>query len=141
MSFADWELHDFSCLAGHCPFDKTGDLFGGTEQHAIDCCDIAARHAEARVTEESLDSQFAQAQFVRRAGVGVAEAMRRVGAADNSSPRLGKYGSIGPVRTTYGGEDIIAIALKGRRKSLWPVLAAVVSRRLSLCPQAANRSL
>ena len=86
------------------PCDVAGDLFGGSQHEAVHGRDIAARHAEARVTEQRFDGQFAQAQFMRCAGVGMAKAVRRVGSADNSPPRLGKYRSVGPVSTAYAGK-------------------------------------
>ncbi len=43
------------------------------------------------MTEKRLDGQFAETQFVRRAGVGMTEAMRGVVGADNPPPRVWEY--------------------------------------------------
>ena len=40
--------------------------------------DVAARHTDARMTEQRFDGQLAQAQFVRRAGIGMTKAVRGV---------------------------------------------------------------
>ena len=75
----------------HCPLDIHCYLLSGGEEDIVHGRDVIAGHAEPRMAEKRLDSQFAQAQFVGRDGVGMTKAMRRVVGADNPPPRLGEY--------------------------------------------------
>jgi hypothetical protein len=52
---------------------------------------------------------------VRCTGVGVPKAVRRVGSADNSPPRLGEHRSIGSVSVADAREDVVAIAIEMRQ--------------------------
>src|SRR5262245_25901933 len=85
--------------------------FVSCSQHeAIDGRDVAACDAHAGVTKQRLDDQFAQAQFVRRAGVGMAEAMPRIGLTDDSCPRLREDGGVGLVTARDARKDVFALA-------------------------------
>ena len=109
-------------LASHCAIDVAGHFVGGIQQQAIHRRDIAARHAEARMTKQRLDDQFAKTQFMRRAGVGVAQAVGRIGGANNSSPRLREDGRVRNVESVHAGKDVFALGRntgQGCLSSLW----------------------
>src|SRR5262245_2154444 len=89
--------------------DVTSYLVSCSQQDAIDCCNVAARDPDSGVSEKRLNHQLAQAQFMRRAGVGMAETVRRVGRTDNSSPRLREDGSVRFVAARRPGEDVFTV--------------------------------
>jgi len=55
--------------------DELRNLFSGSKQQTINGHNIAACNSETGVTKKCFDRQLPKAQFMRRAGVSVAEAM------------------------------------------------------------------
>src|SRR5262245_28049413 len=101
--------NDIIHLARHRAIDVTRYLLGGLEQETIQRRDIAARHAEARMTKQRLDNQFAEAQLVGRGRVGMAKSMRRIGHTDNSSPRVREDGRVRLVGARHARKDVFAL--------------------------------
>src|SRR5262249_15974174 len=100
---------DLRHLADNGVLDMTSYFVSCSPHEAIDGRDVAACDAHAGVTKQRLDDQFAQAQFVRRAGVGMAEAVRRTGLTDDSSPRLREDGRVGPVTARDARKGVFSL--------------------------------
>ena len=113
-----WQLDHIRCIAGHRPLDATSHLIGCGEQETVHGSDVAARNSQARVTKQCLDCQLGQTQFVSRAGIGMPEAMRRLGLTDNSPPRLREDGRVGFFTARHAGKDVIALALNSLQDGL-----------------------
>src|SRR5260370_26890087 len=59
---------------------------------------------------------------MRRTGVGMAKAVRRIDLADNASPRLRKDGRVRLVATRHAGKHVFSVALDVRQdclRGLW----------------------